>query len=341
MPNAHPRVLGLLLAVSLLIACDAAPDAIAQSGPALAQPASQYVATSVGRIDSETEARQLVAAADGVIARVLVKRGDRVAAGQVLLRVDCDPRRAQAAAQQAEALRGAAAARSVLEGSRTQEITAARNDVASAEAARADAADRLAQAKALVSKGFISRRDLDARGNAMTMAEAALSKARAEASLIEEGARGSDRQAVIAAARAARGQADAAAALARQCDLVSPVDGDILQIFRREGEASGAGQGTPLIAVADLSRLLVRAEITERDAAKVRIGQQVDVWVEGHRQRWQGRISSLASIMGRRSARSLDPTDRFDRDVREALVAIEGPLPPALVGLRVMVGVKP
>jgi HlyD family secretion protein len=329
-----------LLCASLVVGGCSNADSGAKSDRDLDQSASPYVATSVGRIDSETEARQLVAGADGVIARVMVDRGDRVRQGQVLLRVDCDPRQAQAAARQADALRGAAAARSVLDGARAQEIDAAANDVTSAEAARADAQDRLAQAEGLIAKGFISRRDLDARRNALTMAEATVAKARAEASLIREGARGSDREAVLAASHAANGEAAAAAALARQCDLVSPVDGDVLQIYRREGEASGASQGTPLIAVADLSRLLVRADISERDAAKVRVGQQVDVWIEGDRQRWRGRIGTLASIMGRRSARSLDPTDRFDRDVREALVTIEGQLPPSLVGLRVMVGVK-
>jgi HlyD family secretion protein len=93
--------------------------------------------------------------------------------------------------------------------------------------------------------------------------------------------------------------------------------------------------------VADLGRLLVRAEIGERDAALVHVGQRADIWIEGTSKRWTGRVSSLARVMGRRSARSLDPTDRFDRDVREAFVALEGPMPPALVGLRVMVGVRP
>ena len=55
--------------------------------------------------------------------------------------------------------------------------------------------------------------------------------------------------------------------------------------------------------------------------------------------RWRGRVTSLSSVMGRRSARSLDPTDRFDRDTRDAVISFDGPAPPALVGLRVMVGI--
>ena len=111
-------------------------------------------------------------------------------------------------------------------------------------------------------------------------------------------------------------------------------------LLRREGEFSGATAGTPLIVVGDVSRLMARAEINERDAALVRPGQAAEIWVEGQPKRWAGRVTHLASVMGRRSARSLDPTDRFDRDVREAFVAFDGAAPPALVGLRVTVGLK-
>lgn len=331
----------LLAALVPFYGCSPTNEADAKSGTTEVGAVLPYVATSVGRVDSETEARQLVAAADGVIARIFVARGQRVRAGQLLLKVDCDPRHAEASARKAEAQRQNAAAQSVIEGARAQEVDAAHNAVLSAEAARDDAQDRLNQAELLAQQGFVSRRDLAARKNDFAIMDATLARIRAEASLVVEGPRMSDKRAAVASARAARDQAEAADALARQCDLLSPIDGDVLQIFRREGEFSGASQGTALIAVGDLSRLLVRAEISERDAARVRVGQPADVWIEGDRQRWSGRITSLARVMGRRSARSLDPTDRFDRDVREAFVTLDGTTPPALVGLRVMVGIKP
>ena len=142
-------------------------------------------------------------------------------------------------------------------------------------------------------------------------------------------------------ADAAAQSASAMTALQEQCTLRSPIDGQVLQILRREGEFSGASQGVPLIVVGDVSRLIVRAEINERDVAAARVGGTVDVWLDGSNQRWHGRITEIAGVMGRKSARSLDPTDRFDRDMREAFVTIDGPMPPALVGLRVMVGLHP
>ena len=333
------RMLLPMLLPLLLTGCEQARSASAQDTAARPQPS--YVATSVGRVDSASEARQLVASADGMIRTVLVERGQRVHAGQVLLTVDCGPQLAVSAARRAQAEQLDAAADTVLAGPRAQQVEAARQSVRSAQAARADAQDRLEQARSLAGQGFVSRRELAAREHALTTADAALHEAMAQASLVAAGPRTSERRGAVAGARAAGQDAAAAAAQADQCNLRSPIDGEVLQIFRREGEFSGASQGTTLIVVGDMTRLVVRAEINERDAAAVKVGQRAEVWIEGSPVRWPGRIASLAQVMGRRSARALDPTDRFDRDIREAFVVLDGPLPPALVGLRVMVGVRP
>jgi hypothetical protein len=90
--------------------------------------------------------------------------------------------------------------------------------------------------------------------------------------------------------------------------------------------------------VGNLQQLVVRAEFVEGDAGLVRPGAAVDVWIDGDARRWRGRIVSTAALMGRRTARSTDPAERFDSDVLEAVVGFDGGRPPALVGLRVNVG---
>ncbi len=337
-----PRPLHHLLLACALVSLSGCEVEHALSAPAEAKSADQrYLATAVGRIDSASEARQLVAAVDGVIISVHVRRGDRVRAGDILLSVDCGARVQTVAAMRAQAQQANAAAETVMAGNRTQEIEATRLEVAAALARRTEADDRLVTAQALVGKGFVSRRDLATRENALAAADAEWRGAMARASLAEEGARVSERSESTAAARAARGEAEAAAALAGQCAMRSPIDGEVLQLLRREGEFSGASQGTPLIVVADLSHLLVRAEVAERDAARIKPGQAADIWIEGTDQRWHGKVIEMAGVMGRRSARSLDPTDRFDRDVREIFIALDDATAPALVGLRVTAGFRP
>ncbi len=326
-----------LLLLAALAGCSEAMGADERADQPTASP---YFVTAIGRVDSREEARNLVAAADGVIARLLVGRGDTIRAGQPLLLVDCAPREASAMARRAGADQARAAATTVALGTRPEDIAAAREAVRAAQASRDMAADRLADARRLIDRGFVSRRELSTREQALEQAEAELAQARAMAALAVNGPRPSERSEAGAAARVAVGEAGAAQALAAQCTLTSPIDGTVLQVLRREGEFSGASQGAVLLVVGDLSERMVRAEIAERDAARVKPGQKVDVWIEGEPRRWRGQVAQLASVMGRRTARSLDPTDRFDRDTREALITFTGEAPPAVVGLRVMVGIR-
>lgn len=326
------RRLAFFLALPLA-ACGSSQSApTAQSSP--------YSATAVGRIDAAGESRQLVAAVDGVIGQLLVARGDRVEAGQPLLKIDCGPRLAEINARAAMGQKASAAAVTIRSGPRSQEIDIADAQVSAAESALREREQQLATASALIDEGFISKRDLAARTNARDAARAELRSRMEQRDLLQSGARGSEIAEANAAARAAHADVAVAQSLAAQCILKSPVAGHVLQILRWEGEFSGASQGTPLIVVGDMTQLIVRAELSEGDAARVRLGQAATVWIDGKPEKWQGRVTQMAGVMGRRTARSLDPTDRFDRDVREIFIAFDDAPPPALVGLRVTVGLS-
>ena len=329
-----PPVATALLSIALLAGCSQATSA---PGPAQ----QTYRATAVGRIDARDEARQLVAAADGVIAGIFTRRGDLVTRGQRLLDVDCAPRIEAIRARAADAVQASASAETIASGARVEERTAAAAQLSAANSAARDATDALTRVAALEAQGFVTRREIEFRRNAAAVASATAAAAQARADQMRNGPRASEVTSARARSMAAQAETQVARATADQCSLRSPINGTVLQVLRREGEFSGAAQGAPLIIVGDLSQLIVRAEINEHDAAAVHQGQRADIWIEGRPDRWHGHVVELAQVMGRRSARSLNPTDRFDRDIREALIEFDGSVPPALVGLRVMVGVRP
>ena len=186
--------------------------------------------------------------------------------------------------------------------------------------------------------GYVSVRRLTQLRANLAEATAKAGAADAEYAALKAGSRVDERAAARARAEAATASANALDATFKKCTLRSPIDGSVLKVLRREGEFSGASTGTPLVVVGDLSTMIVRTELIDRDAARVAVGQKAEVWLDGDPKRWHGHVIEAASLMGRRTSRSLDPTDRFDRDVREVLVAFDGPAPPALVGLRVNVG---
>ena len=323
----------VLLAVLLLGGCDAV-------GAASAAPAAPYLLTASGRIDARSEARTLVAELDGIIAAVFVERDAAVRAGQPIMRLACADRHAALMVARAEAAAADARARLVAAGPRHEDRDVANARADEARADLRDAHDALARAEALLARGFVSKRRLEELAASETARRARLAAAEADVAIKKAGSRRDERAAADALAAAARAGIAAQAAMVDKCTLRSPIDGVVLQLLKREGEFSAGSSGAPVAVVANLDAIIVRAEIIETDAARAAIGQSVDVWIDGDKRRWSGTITGIAGLMGRRTARSLDPSDRFDRDVREAIIGFSGAQPPAIVGLRVNIGVK-
>ncbi len=301
-------------------------------------PKQTWVATAQGRIDAASDTRWLAAEVDARIAELPVQEGDMVVKGQPLVRLACADRDARAAAAAAQASAAAADSRLVADGPRAEVQDEAVARLAAADAALADAKDQLARAAALVDQGWVARRRLEQLQQAVAGAAGQRAAAAAALAAIDNGARADEKAAAHARAQAAAAGAAEAQALAERCIVRAPIAGQVLRVLRREGEFSGTGSGSPLVALADTSQLLVRAEVLDRDAALVRPGMQARIWLDEGRQSWPGHVVASAGLVGRRTARSLDPADRFDRDVREVKVVIDGPAPPAIIGLRVNVG---
>ncbi len=302
---------------------------------------SPYIATAIGRVDAKEDARNLVASVDGVIETLSVNIGDKVSQGQQLMQISCGPRRAMITMREAGAFEAAARRDLTTNGARAEDISAARAELRVHQASIADAKDRLARAQALIPRGFASGRSIVGLENEVKVNEAKSAAAAATLASLQNGSRVEEKSAVNAALAVATAQTTMARASSNECSVRSPINGTVLQILRQPGEFSGASQGVPLIIVGDLSQMAVRAEVTDRAAALIKQGQSASVWIDGQSGKWRGRVVRLASVMGRRSARSLDPTDRFDRDIREVLITFPGEAPPKLVGLRVNVGFHP
>lgn len=317
-----------LLAAFLLFGCNASEP---PSAPA-------YVATASGRLDANVEARFLAAERDGRIARLLVRPGQKVTSGQPLLEVNCEDVAAEVAAAKADARAIAAESRLTAAGPRVEERSQGEARAREMASRKADAADELKRAEGMKANGFVSQRRLTELRAGLDEATAQSAGADAALAALRYGSRDDERAAAGARADAASAKASALAATLEKCTLRSPIDGSVLKVLRREGEFSAATSGTPLIVVGDLSRMIVRVELIDRDAAGVKVGQRAEIWLDGSTTRWPAKLVEASDLMGRRTARSLDPSDRFDRDVREVLVAFDGPPPVTLVGLRVNVG---
>lgn len=126
----------------------------------------------------------------------------------------------------------------------------------------------------------------------------------------------------------------------RRTIVRAPGEGMVLEILRREREASRAYQSEPAIILADDSRLRVRAKIDERYVNRLRAGQRALVFGRGlGDERFVGRVAVIKRVMGNKTVFSRSASERKDFDVLQALVDMPPDFRPPL-GLQVDVAIE-
>jgi multidrug resistance efflux pump len=166
-------------------------------------------------------------------------------------------------------------------------------------------------------------------------AEAALRNSEAELLHLEHFVRPED----LALAESKVHQAEARLALARErleeTLLTAPCDGTVVEILKREGEGQRPIDTEPMLVFADLGCLRVRAEIDERYARKLHVGQRAVAFGRGlGTESFAGQVAEVKPIMGKKTVFARTAQERKDLEVLQVLIdMVEGFSGP--VGLRV------
>jgi len=301
-------------------------------------PAGSVVLAAPGRVEGQSEVIEVGAGADGVLTEVRVREGQQVAAGEVLATVACGDLEAEQRASLAAAESARQSRERLLRGSRDEERRIAANETAAADAVLKQAQLHYQRQTNLYETGDIARvqweqarRDLDVAAAALRAAQDRVALANAKA-LPEELARAE------ADIRAAENRAQAVAARVGRCVVRAPRAGRVLRVHLLPGETVSTVMPRPIISLADLSRLRVRAEVDERDLGRLRAGQAA--WVQADAfpdKQFTGRVASFGSLMGRKQVRTGDPAEKSDRDVLEVLIDLDEHDERLVVGLRTTV----
>lgn len=325
-----------LLFVIQMAATLGAAAAFGQALPAA--DAEKPVAAAPGRIEGSADAIQVGASISGIIEDVLVKQGDRISVGQVLIRIECNDVAARLKQRRAEYDSAVALHEKLVNGPRPQEIDIAIAEVKSATAGLAEAKARLTRGQALVKTNDISRAAYDTAERDHHMAESQLDSAQLRLRLLQAGTRKEELAEAKARKIALEHSIAATEAELAKCEIRSAIDGIVLHKHVSKGELVSVFFPKPLISLVELRHYRVRAEVDEHDVARISIGQKVKITLNGNPGRYLwGRVGSLAPVMGRRRILTSDPADRSDRDVLEVLIDIDDQPASLPIGLRVSV----
>ncbi|MDT0630137.1 efflux RND transporter periplasmic adaptor subunit [Rubrivirga sp. S365] len=244
--------------------------------------------TAAGTVASEVE---VVVSSDvsGEIVLLAVQEGDRVEAGQLLLRIRPDiyaSQVEQAQTQVTAAQSGVGEARgSVAEAE--QAVTQARADVAQATADRERAERAYKRQQDLFERDVVSAADLEAARGTFEVAQAAERSARervggAEARVATS--RGRVRSAQ-AQAQGAQAQAREAGQQLAKTAIYAPITGTVTQLNVELGERIvGTAQmtGTELMRIARLDAMTMEIDVNENDVVRVATGDSARVEVDAY-----------------------------------------------------------
>jgi multidrug resistance efflux pump len=236
--------------------------------------------TAPGRIEGQSGTMSIGSAASGTVKDVFVREWSHVRAGDLLLTLDCRPLEAELQARSAQSSAAEAAFERVRNGPRPDEIAVGEAAVGFSHA-RADEAQKAFERALALQEGFTitTARKLEAQRDARVTA-AHLAEARAKLALLRAGSRREDVMEAEAKRNAAAAEVEAVRARLEQCSIRAPVNGTVVSVLANPGQFLSLAVPAPLLQMLPESVLRVRAEIDQRDLARVCENQPATVTTE-------------------------------------------------------------
>jgi len=281
---------GIIVAVVLLASFMSRGDAVPVRAASAERTAIRSLVSTNGSIEpiNNFEAHAPIGT---ILKKVLVKEGDHVKKGQLLLQMN-DADALSTAARALSQLRASQADVSALgTGGNREEVLTLDSQLTKARAARALAQRNLDALRRLQANGAASS------GEVKT-AEDQLHRAEADLNLLEEKKKERFSQPEIAKVHAQQAEAEAAYQAAQdtleQLNVRAPFDGVVYSIPLPQG--SFANPGALVLEEADLSKVRLRAFVDEPDVGRLAVGDPIEVtWDAVPGRVWHGQVNLIPS----------------------------------------------
>ena len=293
--------LAVVLAVILLASFSSMRDEVIPVRAATVERSSIRTAISTNGKIEPAQNFEAHAPVSTTVRRLLVREGDHVRRGELLLELDDSEVRSQAARAQAQVKGAQADVEAIEKGGSQEELLTLQTQLVKAKTDR-DAAQRSLEAlRRLQQKGAASIGEVKE-------AENNLQRAQADFGLLQQ--KQKDRyskpevEKVEAQGSQAQAAYDAAEDVLHRSNVVAPFDGVVYLLPVKQGAFVQAGD--LLLQEADLSHLIVRAYVDEPDIGRLIKGQKTEItWDAMPGRTWTGTVATLPATVKLRGTRNV------------------------------------
>ena len=294
---------GAVVAVILLASFASRDDSVPVVTATVTRGSIRSVISTNGKIEpiSNFEAH---APAGTTVKRVLVKEGDHVKKGQLLVELDAATARSQAAQALAQIRASEADVNSIQHGGTQEELLTLQAQLVKARADRDAAQKNLDALQSLEKTGAASPGEVRS-------AQAQLATSEAQFKLLESKENGRFSPAEISSVQARQSEAQSAYSAAEdvlsQLVIRAPFAGEVYSLPVKQG--AYVNPGDLILQEADLSKVLVRAYVDEPDIARLTRGQKIEVtWDAVPGRLWSGIVSSIPASVKLHGTRNVGET---------------------------------
>lgn len=227
------------------------------------------------------------------IVEIPVREGERVRAGQVILKLEAERSESQLAALQADVRRQQAALVELQVGPRSEAIAQARAQLNAAQAQARDAAAYLTRVEPLGRRQLVAAADVDRARAASAQAAAQVRAAQAALLELEHGTRSERLLQGEAWVQAAQAQARAQQLTLAKLAITAPRAGIVDSLPYRLGDQAPGGAALAVLLVGDAP--YARVHVPEPIRRSVAVGQVARVFVGGRAEVLRGKVRMIRS----------------------------------------------
>ncbi len=277
-----------------------------------------------GVVEPAQRETKVAAQVSALIAQVLVKEGDRVKAGDLLVQLNNAVELAALEAAEADLTAEKANLARTLRGLRVEDKDAVQADSQAAKARAELSASIAARTEQLAKTGAATVDELDRAKRQAQTDGATYQATQARFRAAEAGSRIEDIAFQRARVQAADARVVQAKANLERLAVRAPIDGEILQVKVRVGELYSFSGAEALLIMGDTSKLRVRMDVDERDVARVSVGATAYVTADafGNR-RFTGKVVEIGRRFGRKNIRTDDPVEKNDTKILEVVIELD------------------